>query len=333
MKASIIIAAYNIERYIERCLISAINQSEKDIEIIVVNDGSTDNTLKIIKNIAINDNRINIISKKNAGLIEARKSGLIEAKGEYILFLDGDDWLELNCIEELYKSAKESDYDVILYNAYNAFDNRKEKLYTFNQKYSEKNFDPIKAILLDEIAPTIWSKFIKRKFINTNNIQFPSDISFAEDLATTANIFINNPKMGFNNKCLYNYYQRNDSISRKISNKVIEIDEAIEFIKRKLIEKNLYNTYKKEFEYMVFRHIFISKILRVKEIYPQRRIVYRQYMDRKIKIKNNNYISRDLRYGNKKLKLRMDLYYFSYEIATIFDLLNGFIEKPILSNK
>ena len=131
--------------------------------------------------------------------------------------------------------------------------------------------------------------------------------------------------MGFNNKCLYNYYQRNDSISRKISNKVIEIDE--------LIEKNLYNTYKKEFEYMVFRHIFISKILRVKEIYPQRRIVYRQYMDRKIKIKNNNYISRDLSYGNKKLKLRMDLYYFSYEIATIFDLLNGFIEKPILSNK
>lgn len=333
MKASVIIAAYNVERYIERCLISAVNQSEKDIEIIVVNDGSTDNTLRIIKNIAINDNRVNIINKNNGGVIEARKSGLIEAKGEYILFLDGDDWLEINCIEELYKSAKESDYDIILYNAYNVFDNRKEKLYTFNQKYLERKFDPIKEILLDEIAPTMWSKFIRREFISGDNIEFPQYISFAEDLAATANIFINDPKIGFNNKSLYNYYQRNDSISRKISNNVIEIDEAIEFIKRKLIEKNLYNTYKKEFEYMVFRHLFLSKILRIKEVYPQRKVVCKQYMDRKIKIRDNKYISRDLSYGNKKLKLRMDLYYFNYEIATIFDLLNGFIEKPILLNK
>lgn len=333
MKASIIIAAYNIEKYIERCLISAINQTERDIEIIVVNDGSTDNTLKIIKGTAINDDRINIINKNNGGLSEARKSGLIEAKGEYILFLDGDDWLESNCIEELYKSANESEYDVILYNAYNAFDNRKEELYTFNQIYLDEEFNPIKAILLGEIAPTIWSKFIRREFINNNNIEFPSDISFAEDLATAANIFINNPKVGFNNKCLYNYYQRNDSISRKISNKVIEIDEAIEFIKRKLIEKNLYNTYKKEFEYMVFRHLFISKILRVTELYQQRKIVFKQYMDRDVSIRNNKYISRDLSYGNKNLKLRMKLYYLSYEIATIFDLLKGFVERPVVSNK
>ncbi|MDU4936124.1 MAG: glycosyltransferase family A protein, partial [Peptostreptococcaceae bacterium] len=102
MKVSIIIAAYNIEDYINRCLNSIVNQSFKDIEIIVVNDGSTDNTINIINNFAKNDVRIKVIDKKNGGLIEARKSGLARASGEYILFLDGDDWLHIEAIEKLY---------------------------------------------------------------------------------------------------------------------------------------------------------------------------------------------------------------------------------------
>ena len=98
MKVSVIIAAYNIEKYIQRCIESVVNQSEREIEIIIVNDGSTDNTLNIINKVNELDDRIIVINKKNQGLIEARKTGLKYANGEFILFLDGDDWLENNCI-------------------------------------------------------------------------------------------------------------------------------------------------------------------------------------------------------------------------------------------
>ena len=126
MKVSVIIAAYNIEEYIERCIESVINQSEIEIEIIIVNDGSTDNTLNIIKKMSDLDERIIIINQKNQGLVEARKRGLKNANGKFILFLDGDDWLENNCVEELYKTAIDKNADVVLYNAYKAYEDKKE---------------------------------------------------------------------------------------------------------------------------------------------------------------------------------------------------------------
>ena len=101
MKVSVIIPAYNIEDYIGRCLESIIKQTLKDIEIIVVNDGSNDNTLAIINVFARKDNRIKIVDKKNKGSIEARKSGFKVANGEFILFIDGDDWIENDCLEIL----------------------------------------------------------------------------------------------------------------------------------------------------------------------------------------------------------------------------------------
>ena len=142
MKVSIIIAAYNIEDYINRCLNSIVNQSFKDIEIIVVNDGSTDNTINIINNFAKNDVRIKVIDKKNGGLIEARKSGLARASGEYILFLDGDDWLHIEAIEKLYKEAKKDNFDIVLYNFYLAYDNGKlEEKNSFEEVVKkEKNY-------------------------------------------------------------------------------------------------------------------------------------------------------------------------------------------------
>ena len=114
MKASIIIAAYNIETYIRRCIISIINQTLKDIEIIVVNDGSTDNTLGIIKELYKLDNRIIIVNQENKGLIEARKSGLNIAKGEYILFVDGDDWIDNELLAHYIMKIEEESGDLLI---------------------------------------------------------------------------------------------------------------------------------------------------------------------------------------------------------------------------
>ena len=277
MKVSVIIAAYNIEKYIQRCIESVVNQSEREIEIIIVNDGSTDNTLNIINKVNELDDRIIVINKKNQGLIEARKTGLKYANGEFILFLDGDDWLENNCIEELYKTANDKKADVVLYNAYMVYDDRKEIFDTFIEKFIDDiKKNPVKNLLLLNISPTIWSKFIKKSFLEENNIEFPQNISYAEDLAAVLNIFINKPKIVCNEKRFYNYYQRNDSISNKISSKVLEIDDAIQFIKEKLVEMNIYYENKEEFEYTVFRHLLISKILRFNYLYPERKKVFQQ---------------------------------------------------------
>ena len=179
IKVSIAIAAYNIEDYVSRCLESVVAQTLKDIEIIVVNDGSTDNTLYKIQNFGKVDDRIVVVNQKNKGLIEARKSALRVAKGEYILFIDGDDWLKLNCVEVLYNKAKLKESDIVLFNSFRAFeDGRLEKYRSFEENL-DLNSDNVKKILSGEIKANIWSKFIKLYFIKINNIKYPSNITYA----------------------------------------------------------------------------------------------------------------------------------------------------------
>ena len=198
---------------------------------------------------------------------------------------------------------------------------------TFIEKFIDDiKKNPVKNLLLLNISPTIWSKFIKKSFLEENNIEFPQNISYAEDLAAVLNIFINKPKIVCNEKRFYNYYQRNDSISNKISSKVLEIDDAIQFIKEKLVEMNIYYENKEEFEYTVFRHLLISKILRFNYLYPERKKVFQQYKARNIDINKNKYIIRDLSYGNRNLKLRINLYNLNYSIATLCDKSLGYVK-------
>ena len=324
---SVILPCYNVQEYVERAIDSVVNQTYSNIEVVAVNDGSTDDTLAVLYNLRTRFANLVVINQKNQGLVEARKRGLKNANGKFILFLDGDDWLENNCIEELYKTANDKKADVVLYNAYMVYDDRKEIFDTFIEKFIDDiKKNPVKNLLLLNISPTIWSKFIKKSFLEENNIEFPQNISYAEDLAAVLNIFINKPKIVCNEKRFYNYYQRNDSISNKISSKVLEIDDAIQFIKEKLVEMNIYYENKEEFEYTVFRHLLISKILRFNYLYPERKKVFQQYKARNIDINKNKYIIRDLSYGNRNLKLRINLYNLNYSIATLCDKSLGYVK-------
>ena len=112
IKVSVVVPAYNVENYIEDCLKSLINQTLKEIEIIVVNDGSTDNTFEIINKYANLDFRIKVISQENQGISVTRNNGIKIAKGEYIGFVDSDDWVDENYFEELYNTAKKFDADI-----------------------------------------------------------------------------------------------------------------------------------------------------------------------------------------------------------------------------
>lgn len=317
MKVSLIIAAYNIEEYIDRCLISIINQTLKEIEIIVVNDGSTDNTLEKITNISKNDKRIVIINQKNKGLIEARKTGLNIAKGEYILFVDGDDWLEENALELLYHTAINNNSDIVIYNAYLNYNNRKEKFNTiFGSDLDKNNY--VKNLFLDKVAPCIWSKFVKLDFLRDNNIKFPNDITFAEDLAAVSIWFMHNPKVTILNENLYNYSQRENSITKSYNIKVLEVDKAIEFIKENLIERGLYDVYKYEFEYLVYAHQFkwFFKYIYIEQLNIK---LYEQYKNRNINIKNNEFIKHEINTYPLSLRIRVNSYHKGYKYGKLYD--------------
>ncbi len=296
-KVSIVIAAYNIEKYIDRCMESIMNQSYSDLEIIVVNDGSTDSTLEKLKKKAVEDNRIIIVDKENQGLIEARKSGYEKVTGEYVLFIDGDDWIDLDTIKKLKNKIEEENSDIVCFEYYETFDN-KEKVEGIKSKgfNSLQGKEFLKYVLTGDILPMIWGKFLRVSFLKDNNIEFPSNISYAEDLAFVSSIGCNEPKVKYLNDSLYMYYQRDESITKQISPKLLEISEAMKFIKKKLEEKDIYNEFKNEFEYAVYLHCLVGKknVIYAKNN-PYGKEMFNRWKSFNIDIKKNSYIREQMK--------------------------------------
>ena len=169
-KISVIVPVYNVEKFIKRCLDSIINQTTKDLEIILVNDGSTDNSGKICDEYAKLDNRITVIHKENGGISSARNIGLDVATGEWIAFVDSDDYIEKDMYEVLYKTAIEKNVDICAcFFKYLTVDNKilfnltQEQL-DMNGKYNSKEF--LELIYKDEymngICVATWNKIYKK---------------------------------------------------------------------------------------------------------------------------------------------------------------------------
>lgn len=300
---SIIVAAYNIENEIERSLNSIINQTYENIEVIVVNDGSTDKTLEKINSVLLNQMRIKykIINKKNEGLIEARKSGFKKAQGEYVLFMDGDDYIDKNTIDYLYRKAKCGQYDIVQYNYVLFYDDRTQKngwdykYFDEVQKWEDYKF--LEKLLLGRINQNIWSKFIRREFIIENNIKFPEDICYGEDLALSFALAVKSPKVLSVNKQYYYYYQREGSLSNKVNEKILEMDYVIKFIEQQLKNNNLYLKYKNEYNYFVYSSMYYS---RIESIFIDdtelNRLIFNMWKNKNICINCKNKYYKDLIY-------------------------------------
>lgn len=187
IKISIIIPSYNVEKYINECLDSLINQTFKEFEIIVVDDGSSDNTINILNEYQANYNNIKIIQQENQYAGVARNNGMKYAQGEYLLFLDSDDFFELDMLEKIYNKAKESDADVVLFDA-DVYDDRNN---TLNKEITRTNKSllPSKTVfsqkdtsfLYQIFQPNTWTKLFKKDFILENQIYF-SNTKNANDL-------------------------------------------------------------------------------------------------------------------------------------------------------
>ena len=240
-QVSIIVPVYNVENYIERCLNSLVNQTFKDIEIITINDGSTDKSLELINKYVKEDIRVSVIDLGDEGVSYCRNLGVEKANGKYIMFVDSDDWIDFNMVEVMYKKAEENNIDLVMCSYIREFkDHSKEKIFNLPEEiiYKEdkvknellrKLVGPVKEELsnpemLDALG-TVWGKLYRADIFKENKINFVDlkEIGSAED--TLFNIFTFNylKKVMFLNKPMYHYWRDNPkSVTSQYNSKLKE---------------------------------------------------------------------------------------------------------------
>lgn len=216
-EVSVIIAIYNVEQYLAKCLDSVTGQTCGDIQIIAVNDGSSDNSLRIIQEYAKKDSRITIVDKPNGGLSDARNEGMKVAIGKYLAFLDGDDCYETEFIAKMLGKAKEKDFDLICCNyAYVWEDSRKpvEKNFLGRLQESLNREDAIAAFLKQEIIGSVAIKLFKKEICDQFNLTFPKGQNW-EDITFTFQYIGHCKEVGIIKEALYRYLQMERSITQK----------------------------------------------------------------------------------------------------------------------
>lgn len=239
---SVIVPVYNVEKYLKRCVDSILNQDMKEIEVILINDGSTDSSPSICDEYAKRDIRIKVIHKKNSRVAAARNDGIKLATGKYISFIDSDDWIESNMYKCMHKKAEEFNVDFIMCD----FSKKGvEKSYNVSQQIDSGFYDKDKIkkelfqclIMFEniEFPPTIsnWTCLFKREFLIKNNIFYDEDIHYCEDSIFGSKAMYNANRFYYmKNKYFYNYFY-NPSSTTSIYNKnkwssYIKINERVE---------------------------------------------------------------------------------------------------------
>lgn len=191
MYFSIIIPVYNCEQYIKRCIESLKKQTFRDFEVLIIDDGSTDNSKKIIEHFIQDDKHFIYLYKNNAGVSSARNLGLSQSKGNYVIFIDSDDWVEPTLLEEIYNIG--NSYDIIQYDFYKINKKHKKEIHIKSE---------LKEIIQGEGA-VVWKRAFKKDVIK--NIFFDTALIGGEDYLFCVQVFLNMKSFYYIDRCLYNY--------------------------------------------------------------------------------------------------------------------------------
>ena len=315
MKVSIIVPIYNVSKYIKRCLDSLVNQTLDNIEIILVNDGSQENEEEIIKPYLKKYKNIKYFKKENGGQASARNFGLKRARGEYILFVDSDDYIETTMASKLYKVATEKDLDIILCNYYMETNDNKEEIYVLNEN---------KYLTLNEyviLTPAPWNKLIKREFLINNNFSFIEGIIY-EDYATIPTLALYNPKVYFLNECLYHYIQSEVSTMRSLEykEKYENIIPATKYLYNKMHDMG----FEVELEYLIsFHTLYLASL----NFYESKKYDKIDLVSDLIKELIPNYSKNKLVKENISLSKRIYMYLFYKKKYYLINLYRKFVRK------
>lgn len=234
---SIIIPAYNAEKFIDRCLKSVINEIADNMELIIIDDESTDNTYEICKAYESQYSNIRVIHKINEGVSVARNVGIENAQGKYILFLDSDDWLEAGWSKNI-KNFLSENWDMTAF-AYNVVYPNSQKNYSVSPYKNGvlSTTDVYKTLAATTYMNFCWGKLISREFLVANNIRFPVGKDIGEDVDFQIAILENNAKMFYRDFSLVNYYQGQNSVMHRFDKSKFRDLEREYYLRNDLLKK------------------------------------------------------------------------------------------------
>lgn len=256
---SIIVPIYNVEKYLHRCIDSIISQTLDNIEIILVNDGSPDSCQSICEEYIKKDDRIKLINKKNEGLGMARNTGIEIARGEFIAFVDSDDYIDTDMYEKMYNAAKAQNADTCIcnYKRRDTSNNIVRRKYKMNSKIYEGThvIDDLLSSMIGtsptskddvEIGMSVWKCIFSKNIIKYNDIKFCSERQFiSEDIIFDIDYFVHSKKVVTIEDELYNYCDNGASLTKTYKKDRFEREVILYLeIKRKLEQVNIFNKYK-----------------------------------------------------------------------------------------
>lgn len=249
---SIIIPAYNTEQYIGRCLESIKSQTYSDWEAIIVNDGSKDNTGTICDNYALIDSRFKIIHQKNEGVVAARENAISCAKGEYLAFVDSDDYIAPNMLKEMHALAEERNLDITWCSL---FEIHQGYMTEEHVKIAEDNDINIRNLITSKLPGYLWNKLIRKDFWDKCNIISDRTAVICEDTYISIQLLAGNPKVDAIDKCLYYYvkYNNNSATAKQSLPITVRAEKNITNIYFFLKKKNLLDSYYEEFSSLALR--------------------------------------------------------------------------------
>ncbi|MBR6033850.1 MAG: glycosyltransferase [Clostridia bacterium] len=257
-KVSIIVPVYNVEPYLERCLDTLINQTIQDVEIIAVNDGSKDNSGEILNKFQEKyPNIVKVLNKENGGLSSARNYGIPHATGEYIAFIDSDDYVEKDMYEKMYNEAKKGDYDMVECDFIWEYPD-KQRIDT-GVIYSSKKE------ALEKARVVAWNKLYKKDIVLNSGIWFPEGLRY-EDVEFFYKILPKLNRIGFVKEPFIHYIQRSNSISNTQNERTKEIFDVLDHVIEYYKGQGLWEEYKEELEYTYTRYLLCSSLKRMAKI-------------------------------------------------------------------
>ncbi len=232
MKISIIVPIYKVEKYIRQCVDSIISQTYKSLEIILVDDGSPDNCTSICDEYALKDSRIIVIHQDNKGLIEARKSGLRAATGEYVCFVDGDDWIEPDMYDNIRSAVEKYGPDCVITQFYYSYPDKEDKsnYHLYKEYYSRREMEKevFPTMLFCEpyysfgIYPNCWTKVFKKEILEKHLYGVDSRIRMGEDIAFTFPCLMECQSIAFIDKPFYHYRINPESMTKSYDERLYD---------------------------------------------------------------------------------------------------------------
>ena len=251
---SIVVPIYNVELYLKRCIESIQRQTYSNIEIILVNDGSTDESGNICEEYAKADKRIKVIHKKNSGPSESRNIGIDTATGIYIAFIDADDFIHEEFVEKLHTLAKKNHAEIVICNYLRGKEEDFEKCNRQNKTevivYESTEMLQNWHGQYKHLETVIWNKLYKRDLFEKNRIRYPIDCISGEDVQITHLLVAGAKRIAITNEVLYYYYRNNKSITSNVSKEKVAVNEASQ---RRRLTFFLENGYEEAYERMLIK--------------------------------------------------------------------------------